>query len=59
MNSNVLVTSIPIVDGVLDHYATALGHDFIAYRNHVYRVVNLCPAEKSSSIEGRLSRRIV
>jgi hypothetical protein len=25
----VLVTSIPIVDGVLDHYATALGHDFI------------------------------
>ena len=43
MNSN-LVTSIPIVNGVLDHYATALGHDFIAYRNHVYRVVNLCLA---------------
>src|SRR5262245_14444971 len=39
-----LVTSIPIVDGVLDHYATALGRDFIAYRNHVYRVVNLCLA---------------
>jgi hypothetical protein len=40
----VLVTSIPIVDGLLDHYATALGHDFIPYRNHVYRVVNLCLA---------------
>ena len=39
-----LVTSIPIVDEVLDHYATALEHDFIAYRNHVHRVVNLCLA---------------
>jgi hypothetical protein len=44
MSSNQLVTSIPIVDGVLDHYATTLGHDFIAYRNHVHRVVNLCLA---------------
>jgi len=40
----VLVTSIPIVDGVLDHYAAALGDDFIPYRNHVHRVVNLCLA---------------
>jgi len=40
----VLVTNIPIVDEVLDCYTTALGHDFIAYRNHVYRVVNLCVA---------------
>ena len=40
----VLVTSIPIVDGVLDHYAAALGDDFILYRNHVHRVVNLCLA---------------
>ena len=37
-----LVTSIPIVDGVLDQYAAPLGRDFIGYRNHVYRVVNLC-----------------
>jgi hypothetical protein len=44
-----LVTSIPIVDGVLDHYATPLGHDFIAYRNHVYRVVNLCLAVTGGS----------
>jgi HD domain-containing protein len=45
----VLVTSIPIVDGVLDYYAAALGHDFIAYRNHVYRVVNLCLAVSGGS----------
>jgi hypothetical protein len=36
------VTVIPLVDGVLDHYAGALGNDFIGYRNHVYRVLNLC-----------------
>jgi len=39
-----LVTSIPIVDGVLDQYAPMLGNDFIGYRNHVHRVVNLCVA---------------
>jgi hypothetical protein len=39
-----LLTSIPIIEGVLDQYAPALGHDFIAYRNHVHRVVNLCVA---------------
>jgi hypothetical protein len=49
MNSDAIVTSIPIVDGILDHYATALGRDFIAYRNHVHRVVNLCLAVTGGS----------
>src|SRR5678809_856628 len=48
----VLVTSIPIVDAVLDRHATALGHDFIPYRNHVYRVVNLCLAVTGASRDG-------
>jgi hypothetical protein len=39
-----LVTSLPTVEEVLDHHASELAHDFIAYRNHVYRVVNLCLA---------------
>ena len=39
-----LLTSLPIVEEVLDDHASALRHDFIAYRNHVYRVVNLCIA---------------
>ena len=39
-----LVTSLPTVEEVLDHHASELGHDLIAYRNHVYRVVNLCLA---------------
>src|SRR5215470_7121024 len=36
-----LLTSLPTVEEVLDDHASELGHDFIAYRNHVYRVVNL------------------
>jgi hypothetical protein len=39
-----LRTSIPTVSAVLENHAPALGHDFIAYRNHVYRVANLCLA---------------
>jgi len=38
------LTRIPTVDDVLHDHATALGDDFFAYRNHVYRVVNLCAA---------------
>jgi HD domain len=39
-----LVTSFPTVEQVLDDHASELGRDFIAYRNHVYRVANLCLA---------------
>ena len=39
-----LLTSLPTVDEVLDHHASELGHDLIAYRNHVYRVLNPCLA---------------
>jgi HD domain len=39
-----LLTSLPTVEQVLDNHASELGHDVIAYRNHVYRVVNLCVA---------------
>src|SRR5688572_1440312 len=39
-----LLTSVPTIDQVLHDHASELGHDFIAYRNHAYRVVNLCAA---------------
>jgi hypothetical protein len=39
-----LVTSLPTVELVLGDHASELGHDLTAYRNHVYRVVNLCVA---------------
>ena len=46
-----LQTSIPTVNAVLDNHASALGNDFIAYRNHVYRVVNLCLAIAGNRVE--------
>jgi hypothetical protein len=39
-----LLTSLPTVEEVLNDHASELGHDFTAYQNHVYRVVNLCLA---------------
>jgi hypothetical protein len=39
-----LVKQISILDKVLDGHAAELGDDFTAYRNHTYRVVNLCVA---------------
>ena len=39
-----LVSNLPTVDEVLNDHASALGHDRIPYRNHVYRVANLCLA---------------
>ena len=39
-----LLIRIPAIDDVLNDHATALGDDFTAYRNHVYRLVNLCVA---------------
>jgi len=39
-----LLTSLPTVEEVLGNHASELGHDRTAYRNHVYRVVNLCVA---------------
>ena len=39
-----LVRQISILDKVLDNHAADLGSDFTAYRNHAYRVVNICVA---------------
>ena len=38
------LTSIPALDALLAAHAPALGGDFVAYRNHAYRVANLCAA---------------
>jgi hypothetical protein len=39
-----LLTRIDALDRVLEAHAAALGADFTAYRNHAYRVANLCVA---------------
>lgn len=45
------LTSVPTIDEVLRAHASELGPDFIAYRNHVYRVVNLCAAIVRDRVE--------
>lgn len=42
-----MLKEIPILESVLGSHALALGEDFSAYRNHTYRVVNLCVALSS------------
>jgi len=39
-----VLTRIPTIDDVLNDHAAALQDDFVPYRNHVYRIVNLCVA---------------
>ena len=46
-----LLTSVPNADEVLKAHMAELGHDFIAYRNHVYRVMNLCAAIAEDRVE--------
>lgn len=41
MSRSGLVTSAPFIDAVLDRHRPELGHDYAAYRNHVFRVFNL------------------
>lgn len=44
VGNGALLDGLPTIDDVLDDHATALRNDFVAYRNHVYRIVNLCVA---------------
>ena len=46
-----MLTTIDTLDRVLHAHRAALGGDFTAYRNHTYRVVNLCAAQFQKSSE--------
>ncbi len=46
-----MLTAIATLDELLEAHAAVLGRDFTAYRNHTYRVVNLCVAQSSSEPE--------
>lgn len=35
-------SNLPLVDEILDRFSDVIGPDLAAYRNHVYRVINLC-----------------
>lgn len=38
----VLLARLPLLDDILGQHAQHLGTDFVAYRNHAYRVANFC-----------------
>ncbi|HEX6861355.1 MAG TPA: hypothetical protein VF414_00985 [Thermoanaerobaculia bacterium] len=46
-----LLTEIAALDELLQAHAAVLGRDLTAYRNHTYRVVNLCAAFSSREPE--------
>ena len=46
-----MLRAIATLDRVLDAHAAVIGRDFTAYRNHTYRVMNLCVAQSPSTPE--------
>jgi hypothetical protein len=50
-HDSVPLPRIPTLDTILGAHAAALGGDFEGYRNHAYRVANLCVSRSSGSTE--------
>ena len=50
-----VLTEIATVDEILQAYAPQLGNDFTRYRNHCYRVANLCVAQSPGGA-GRIEK---
>ena len=46
-----ILTEIPPVDEILGAHCAGIGSDFVGYRNHVYRVANLCAAMTERSTD--------
>lgn len=46
-----LLTEITVLDEILEAHAASLGDDVTPYRNHAYRVANLCAAQASGGAE--------
>ena len=51
----VLLTRLPLLDEILEQHSAPLGSDFVAYRNHAYRVANFCCALAPSESEDAIS----
>jgi hypothetical protein len=47
----VLRTAVGTLDELLTEHVTVLGADYVAYRNHTYRVANLCLADTSGGFD--------
>lgn len=51
----VLLARLPLLDDILQQHAQHLGTDFVAYRNHAYRVANFCNALAPASSQDAIS----
>ena len=54
-----LLTEIATLDELLHAHEAVLGGDFSAYRNHTYRVVNLCAALSSAVAPEQLQKMAI
>lgn len=50
-----VVARLPLLDDILEQHAQHLGADFVAYRNHAYRVANFCTALAPASSQDAIS----
>ena len=48
-----MITDVGTLASILHAHAGELGRDFVAYRNHAYRVLNLCVAFTTEDEESR------
>jgi hypothetical protein len=48
-----LLTSVPLLDDILQQHLKAMGKDMAGYRNHTYRVMNFCAAFGPDDAESR------
>jgi len=46
-----VLADVPPLEAALAAHATQLGTDFVGYRNHAYRVLNLCLALQPASVK--------
>ncbi|MCX5497419.1 HD domain-containing protein [Kaistia dalseonensis] len=53
-----MLTGVALLDELLGGYSEALAGDFVAYRNHAYRVLNLCVAAAGADDDAEAIEKI-
>ncbi|MFZ3186321.1 MAG: HD domain-containing protein [Pseudomonas sp.] len=54
-----LFTEVALLDELLERYASVLGDDLTAYRNHTYRVMNFCSALSANNTPEQLQKMAI
>src|SRR3990167_892769 len=59
MDYCMLFTEVALLDELLERYASVLGDDLTAYRNHTYRVMNFCSALSANNTPEQLQKMAI